>query len=140
MEWAEIFGRLYGTPKKKVEDEIKLGKTVLLAIDIEGARNIRKVLTGKIPLFSIFILPPSIPVLRERLEKRDTDSQEEIEKRVDRAREEIKVAKDYDATVLNHDLDQTVHGIEALISDFKKKASTVNDSESAAKKTAKLVR
>ena len=140
LESAEIFSHFYGTRKRKIEDEIKLGKTVLLAIDIQGARNIRKFLMEKIPLISIFILPPSIPVLRERLEKRNTDSQEEIGKRVDRAQEEIKVAKEYDATVLNHDLDQTVHEIEALISDFQKKISTVNNSMAAAKKTAKLIR
>ena len=124
LEWAEIFGYSYGTRKKAIEEEVGTGKIVLLAIDIQGARNLRKLLRGKISFFSIFILPPSVTVLRERLEKRDTDSADEIERRIERAQEEIKAAKEYDATVINRDLDQTVHEIEALILNFKKKLSS----------------
>lgn len=121
MEWAEIFGQFYGTPKKEIEDATQEGKLVVLTIDIRGARSIRKILKNKIPFLSVFILPPSIPVLRERLEKRRTDSQEDIEKRIQRAEEEIKAAKEYDAAVINHDLNETVHEIEGLISQFQSK-------------------
>ena len=127
LEWAEIFGYSYGTRKKTIEEEVGTGKIVLLAIDIQGARNLRKLLRQKIPFVSIFILPPSVSVLRERLEKRDTDSVDEIERRIERAQEEIKAAKEYDATVINRDLDQTVHEIEALILNFKKKLSSEDD-------------
>ena len=124
LEWAEIFGYSYGTRKKAIEEAVGAGKIVLLAIDVQGARNLRKLLRQKIPFVSIFILPPSVSVLRERLEKRDTDSVDEIERRIERAQEEIKAAKEYDATVINRDLDQTVHEIEALILNFKKKLSS----------------
>ena len=119
MEWARIFGQSYGTRRRFIEEEIGKGKTVILAIDIQGARSLRKVLEKKIPLFSIFILPPSTVVLRERLEKRHTDSAEEIEKRIERAEEEIKAAKEYNAAVINRDLAESIREIEALISGFR---------------------
>ena len=119
LEWARIFGQFYGTRRRFIEEEIGKGKTVILAIDIQGARSLRKVLEKKIPLFSIFILPPSTAVLRERLEKRHTDSAEEIEKRIERAEEEIKAAKEYDAVVINRDLAESIREMEALISGFR---------------------
>lgn len=91
----------------------------MLTIDIQGTRTVRRELNKKIPFFSIFILPPSIPELRARLEKRETESRGEIERRIKRAQEEIKAAREYDATVINHDLDQTVREVEGLISAFK---------------------
>lgn len=120
LEWAQIFGHDYGTRRKAVEEGVKKGKTVVLVVDIQGNRSLRRLLARRIPSFSIFVLPPSLSALRERLEKRSTDSEAEVEKRIRRAEEEIKVAQEYDATVINHDLDQTIHEIEALISEFKK--------------------
>ena len=120
LESARIFGQYYGTPRKVVEDSVKAGRTVLLAIDIQGARSVRRLAAKKVPCFSIFVLPPSVSALRERLEKRHTDSAEEIEKRIERAEEEIKAAREYDATVINRNLDQTAREIEALISEFAK--------------------
>ena len=121
LEWERIFDHCYGTRWKPIEEKICKGQTVVLAVDIQGTRNIRRRLRLKIPCFSIFVLPPSIPALRERLEKRSTDSPEEIEKRIQRAEEEIKVAREYDRTVVNRDLDQTTHEIESLVSEFAKK-------------------
>lgn len=91
-----------------------------MTVDIQGNRSIRKTLGRQIPYLSIFVLPPSIPALRERLEKRSTDSAEEIEKRIQKAEKEIKTAREYDGTVINHDLDQTIREIEALILEFEK--------------------
>lgn len=121
LEWARIFDHYYGTRRKPIEEGIAKGQTVVLAVDIQGSRGIRRQMARKIPCLSIFILPPSIPALRERLEKRSTDSEEEIEKRIQRAEEEIKAAREYDCTVVNRDLDQTTHEIEALISKFENK-------------------
>lgn len=121
LEWARVFGHYYGTRKRFVEDVIGKGRTVLSAVDVQGGRTIRRALKGKLPFLSIFILPPSISVLRERLEKRKTDPPGEIEKRIQRATEEIKVAREYDVTMVNHDLDQTIHEIEGILSDFEKK-------------------
>ncbi len=121
LEWARVFKHLYGTPLQPITKGVEAGHPVILTVDVQGHRSIRKTLTGKVPLLSIFILPPSIQVLRERLEKRSTDPAKEIESRIRIAEEEIKMAREYDATVLNHDLDQTTHEIEALILDFEKK-------------------
>lgn len=121
LEWARIFGQSYGTPKSRIEEAVQKGRVVLLAVDVQGTRSLRRVLSEKIPLLSLFILPPSVPVLRERLEKRKTDSPPEIEKRIERAQEEIKVAQEYDGTVINLDLEQTVHQIEGMVNEFEKK-------------------
>ena len=121
LEWAEVFSQRYGTRRSVVEKGVQEGKTVLLAIDVQGSRTVGRVLKGKISLLSLFILPPSIPVLRERLQKRNTEVPEEIERRIKKAEEEIKAAQEYDHTVVNRDLDQTVHEIEGLISEFEKK-------------------
>jgi guanylate kinase len=121
LEWAEIFGQYYGTRRSPVEQALKKGQKVVLAIDIQGARGVRQALKGKAPLFSIFVLPPSIQALRDRLTGRKTDSPEEIEKRIDRAQEEIKAAREYDSTVVNLDLEETVRDIEARIDAFEKK-------------------
>ena len=100
---------------------IEQGQTVILTIDVQGARSVRRSLRGKVPFLSIFVLPPSISVLRERLEKRSTDSPSEIEKRIERAEDEIKAAREYDGTVINRDLDQTVRDIESIITGFEGK-------------------
>ena len=122
LEWARVFKHLYGTPRKPILKAVERGHPVILTVDVQGHRSIRKeVAAAPTPLFSLFILPPSIQVLRERLEKRSTDSAKEIESRIRMAEEEIKAAREYDATVINHDLDQTTHEIEALISEFQKK-------------------
>lgn len=104
-----------------IQQGIQRGRTVLLAVDVQGTRKIRKVLQKRSPFVSIFILPPSLVVLRERLEGRKTDLPKEVEKRIQRAEEEIKAAREYDATVINHNLDQTVHEIEKRIDEFEKK-------------------
>ena len=134
LEWAKIFEQYYGTRRKIIEDEVKSGRTVVLAIDIQGARSLRKLLSGKIPLFSIFVLPPSISALRERLENRHTDSTDEIEKRIKRAEEEIKAAKEYEATVINRDLSETVHEIEAFIAEFENQRTAVSSPRSVKSK------
>ena len=121
LESEEVFGHLYGTPRKTAEEGVEKGRVVVLTIDVQGARSVRKTVERKLPLLSIFILPPSISVLRERLEKRSTDPPREIEKRIRKAEEEIKEAKEYHATVLNRDLDQTVHEVESLIVEYGKK-------------------
>lgn len=129
LEWAKIFGQYYGTRRRFIEEEVEKGRTVILAIDIQGARSLRKTLEKKIPLFSIFILPPSVTVLRERLEKRHTDSSEEIEERIEWAEEEIKAAKEYDATLINRDLAESIREMEALISDFRSRLNTKKERE-----------
>ena len=119
LETATVFGQEYGTPQRFVEENLWKGKNVILAIDVQGTRKVKKNLGQKVPLLAIFVLPPSVKVLRERLEGRKTDSVEEIGRRIDVAQEEIKEAKFYDVTVVNQNLEQTVLEIEAAIEKFE---------------------
>lgn len=114
LETAEIYGNLYGTPRKFVEEHIKNGKDVLFDIDSKGAYEIMKI--AKIKVVSIFILPPSFEVLKERLQKRGQDSQTDINLRLNEAIHEQKHAKNYHYTVINDNFDQAVSEIQHIIS------------------------
>ncbi|MBN1688117.1 MAG: guanylate kinase [Candidatus Omnitrophica bacterium] len=120
LESAKVFDQLYGTPKGFVLERLKEGKNVILAIDVQGAQIVRGKTGKDIPFVSIFILPPSLKVLRERLENRKTDKPEEIERRLQIAQEEIKAAGDYDFTVINQTLEETVLEMESCIEKFRK--------------------
>lgn len=120
LESAHVFGYSYGTPKEFVLGQCRQGKNVLMAIDVQGTKLAKKVLSTSVPLLTIFVLPPSIKVLRERLEGRKTDTPEEIEKRTEVAQKEIKEASFYDQTVVNQNLEQVVLEIEGLIEKFQK--------------------
>lgn len=119
LEHAKVFDNFYGTPKSFVIEHLKHNRVVILAIDVQGARTVRKIAAGKIPLFSIFVLPPSLKVLRERLEGRKSETPEQIDKRIAVAKEEIKEAGSYDCTVVNQNLDDVLTEIEEKIHQFK---------------------
>jgi guanylate kinase len=120
LEHAVIYGNLYGTPREFVEDQIAQGKTVIMTIDVQGTKQVMESWGKAHSLLSIFILPPSVKVLRERLTGRNTESPEEIEKRIEIAQNEIKAAKLYDHTVINQNLDQAVLEVEEIISNASK--------------------
>ncbi len=115
LEWAEFAGNLYGTPRKPVIDCLESGKSVLLEIELEGARQIR----AKFPeLLSIFILPPSFHELEKRIRGRKKDSEAAISRRLKRAKEEIDSASEFHIQIVNDDLETAVHDIEvAMFSD-----------------------
>lgn len=118
LESTKVFGHSYGTPKKFVLNHLKQGHYVLLAIDIQGTKKVKKILNGKIPILTIFVLPPSVKILRERLEGRNTESPDEVQRRIEAAQEEIKEAAFYDFTVVNQNLEQSVAVIEGFIKKF----------------------
>jgi guanylate kinase len=101
IEWAEVYGRLYGTPREPLERALDEGKWVLLNIDPQGARTLRE--RGQEGLY-IFLLPPSLEVLEARLRRRGTEDEATIRRRLDQAAREIEQATCYDATVVNDDL------------------------------------
>lgn len=102
----------YGTPREPVEKCIAAGENIFVEIDVNGAAQIRK----KVPeAVSVFIMPPSVSVLRERLTKRGTETPEQIEKRLRDAIGEIKRAGEYDYIVINDDLQKAVDDISAVI-------------------------
>ena len=115
LEHAVIYGNFYGTPREFAEDQVAEGKTVVMTIDVQGTKQIMESWGKRRPLLSIFILPPSVKVLRERLTGRQTESPEEIEKRIGIAQDEIKAAKLYHHTVINQNLDQAVLEVEEII-------------------------
>ncbi|MCM8775329.1 MAG: guanylate kinase [Candidatus Omnitrophica bacterium] len=119
LESAKVFDKLYGTPKSFVLKHLNEGKNVILAIDVQGTKKVKEALGSDVSLLTIFLLPPSVKVLRERLEGRKTDSAEEIERRMEWAQEEIKEASIYDHTVINHNLEKSVHEVETLIKKFQ---------------------
>lgn len=121
LESAEVFGERYGTPREFVFDALKENRKVLLTVDIQGAQKVKAVLEGQVPLLSIFILPPSVKALRERLENRKTDSRDQIHQRIEAAQAEIKVASRYDSTVVNQNLDQTIAEFEELVENYLRK-------------------
>jgi guanylate kinase len=115
LEHAEIYGNLYGTPREFVEAQVSKGKIVVMTIDVQGTKQIMAAWGKERSLLSVFILPPSIKVLRDRLTGRKTESPEEIEKRIGIAQDEIKEAKLYDHTVINQNLDQAVLEVEEVV-------------------------
>ena len=125
LESAKVFDQLYGTPKQFVMDRLKAGKKVLLAIDVQGTKKVKQVLDNDCPMVSFFILPPSVKILRERLEGRKTESPEEIQRRIEIAQDEIKEAGSYDHAVMNQSLDKTLQQIESAIENFQKERSKI---------------
>lgn len=112
LEWAEFAGNYYGTPRRPVEEKIRQGKWVVLEIELEGARQIRKTFPDAL---RIFILPPSLNELEYRLRHRAQDSEEAIVRRLERARSEINAADEFDIQVINDNLEKALERIEVAL-------------------------
>lgn len=112
LEWAKVYDNYYGTPKKKVLEHIKQGKDIILEIDIQGAMNIKKQYPQGV---FIFIVPPSIKELEERITKRGTDSAETIRKRLSCASEELSYVSEYDYVIVNDTLENAIEKLKAVI-------------------------
>jgi len=112
VEWAEVHGNLYGTSRKGLEKIIASGYDVILDIDTQGARQIKKTYGNGI---FIFILPPSMTELRNRLEKRMSNTREDRERRLKRAVEEIREYKMYDYVIVNDLLTSSLRKFESIV-------------------------
>jgi guanylate kinase len=112
LEYAEVFGTLYGTPLAEIERIQKLGKVALLEIDVQGWRQAKEKIKNSL---SVFILPPSVAALWERLEARGTESKEVRWRRLMTARNEISCGNLYDYFVVNTDLDPAYRELEDII-------------------------
>jgi guanylate kinase len=113
IEYEEIFGNYYGTPREQIDQAIHLGKRMLFDIDVKGGLSIKKLYPDDSIL--IFIAPPDRETLKRRLEGRGTDTPEVIKNRLDRADMETRMAESYDHIVVNDDLQKAVAEVEALI-------------------------
>lgn len=123
LEYAQYCGNYYGTPRKAVLDKLEEGKDVILEIEVQGAMKIRE----RCPeAMFVFILPPSLGTLKERLVKRGTETMDVIEKRVGEAAREIEAAYKYDYVIVNDDLQNAV---DDFITAVKAEKMTVKRSE-----------
>jgi guanylate kinase len=112
LEYAEVFGNFYGTNRKNLELAVTEGKDLILDIDVKGARQLKE----KIPeAVSIFILAPSRDILEQRLRSRSEDSQEVIQRRLRDAAEEIRNYKQYDYVLVNHQVEESVATLGAIV-------------------------
>jgi guanylate kinase len=119
LEYEEVYtDRFYGTLKSEVERILAEGKNVVLDVDCVGGLNVKKAYGSR--ALSVFVMPPSVEVLRQRLEKRGTDTPEVIENRLDKAEYEMSFAPQFDVTVYNGDFDKAKAEALALISEFIK--------------------
>jgi len=112
LEWADVYGHLYGTSAAQVERERRTGRDIILEIDVQGAESIRH----KVPdAISIFILPPSFELLRNRLVARATDSAADLERRLKGAAGEVAQYEHFDYVILNDDINRASQQLAAVI-------------------------
>ena len=112
LEYTQYCGNYYGTPKSEVDRRIEQGITVVLVIEVEGAGNIRRLYPEAT---TIFVAPPSLEELEHRLRGRGTESEEAIQGRLARAREELALADQYTATVVNREVDDCARQLYEII-------------------------
>jgi guanylate kinase len=112
IEWAEVYGNLYGTLRKPMEEALAAGRTYLLEIDVQGALQLKAL--GEPGLY-VFIAPPDFEVLRQRLAKRNSETPEALERRLHKAEDEYRERVKYDHVVVNEDLDKAVKRVRELI-------------------------
>ena len=124
LEWATVHGHLYGTPRRFVEEAFNKGKSVLLDIDVQGALKVME--TFKDGVF-IFVAPPSLEALKERLKKRGTEDQESIRRRLEDATWELKHIDKFQYLIVNEDLDEAIYDLDSIITAEKIKVSRLED-------------
>lgn len=124
LEYAEVYGNYYGTPKSKVFEVLESGKDVILEIDIQGALKIKSAYPDGV---FIFILPPSMEELRYRITNRGSETPESLKTRLNSAYEEISFASKYDYAVINDEVNEAVKKIESIITAEKCRVYKIKD-------------
>src|SRR5688572_1501603 len=112
LEWADVFGNLYGTCKADAEQELAEGRDLVLVIDVQGARQVR---SHGAQTIGVFVLPPSFAALEQRLRGRSKDSEEAILKRLATARREVRAVAEYEYVIVNDELDSCVDRLRAIV-------------------------
>jgi len=112
VEWAVVYDQLYGTSISSINREVSSGKDLLMDVDTQGSQEIKRQFPDSL---SIFILPPSLDILKERLQKRSPNDKMSIDLRLKKAGEEIQRCRDYDFIIINDDIKKAIKEIEAII-------------------------
>jgi guanylate kinase len=112
LEWAEVFGNLYGTCAADVERELAAGRDIVLVIDVQGARQVRLRYANTV---GVFVLPPSFGVLEHRLRGRSKDPEEAMQRRLRTARNEVAAFAEYDYVIVNDELEACVERLRAIV-------------------------
>jgi guanylate kinase len=120
LEWAEVHGNCYGTPREPVETALASGHDMLFDIDWQGTRQLYRAMRSDI--VSVFVLPPSAAELKSRLERRAEDSAETIARRLRNAIEEIAHWNEYDYVLVNDDLDRSFAALRQILADGRRKS------------------
>src|SRR5262245_4917746 len=123
IEWAHVYGHLYGTPRKSLTEKIDQGVDVLLEIDVQGAMQVKKRFEDSV---AIFILPPSMSVLKARLQSRASDTVEEIQRRLNKVKEEVWSYREYAYIVRNEDLERSLRDLESIFWSERLKTKRLN--------------
>jgi guanylate kinase len=113
LEWAQVFGNGYGTPRGAVESALAHGRDVLFDIDWQGTQQLREKARGD--LVSVFVLPPSIPELERRLHRRAQDTDEVIRARMGKVFDELSHWAEYDYVVINNAIDRAFADVQAIL-------------------------
>jgi guanylate kinase len=112
LEWADVFGNLYGTSAGDADRELASGRDLVLVIDVQGARQVRHRCRDTV---GIFVMPPSYDVLEQRLRKRSKDSEAAMQRRLQTARAEVAAFTEYDYVIVNDALDACVERLQAIV-------------------------
>lgn len=112
LEWAEVHGHLYATPSRFVDEGVRAGRVVVLDVDVQGGASVRRARTDAV---SVFVYPPSIDALRQRLLGRHTDPAPVVEQRLRNAPGELSQYREYDYLVVNDELEQAVERLVAIV-------------------------
>ncbi len=112
LEWAHVHSKLYGTARQQVVREIAEGRDIILEVDVQGAASVRSLMADSV---SIFILPPSFQILKQRLQARGTDSPAELDLRLRNAHVELKDYSAFEYVILNDDLDRAANQMTAIV-------------------------
>lgn len=117
VEYEEVYpGRFYGTLKSEIDNRLNEGRNIILDIDVKGGMRVKEIYG--LNALSLFVMPPSIEALANRLRSRATDSSDAIEQRLSKAEYEISFAGNFDITVINDDLPKAIDETEAIITNF----------------------
>ena len=123
VEWASVYHHLYGTPRSQLAQAKSQGMDVVLDIDVQGARQIMTAIDDAV---SVFIIPPSLEALRTRLFKRAGDSLEEVERRLEKAHDEMQGYREYDYVIQNDDFQGAMQDLETLIRAERMKSERID--------------